>query len=290
MVISGVLGVIGLTVLFVGIKQIKKMKQDTSEPSTGRPKLMMIVGAIVVVAAVLVMTIGTLLVSGEKKEKQATKESISSSKEQNFLSVDTKTVTLKEGKAKITIELDKDTKLEIKNMNGSVDSIKYEPKTHSQKLNVVFVVAGKYELLATKNKKKIIEKVTVKQDPIFTSSSSETNITTDMDQDVNEQEETIFEEERTTIVPTNEDATVQQSQNEFVPQITEVIPNNNSDESTTGHSTTNKEQNNTPNVNENTPDSSQKPVEDELTNDGDSDKSEEENVENRNDHSAVSSN
>lgn len=291
MIISGLLGIIGLVVLFIGIKHKKETNQDKS--TTNNVQYKIIIGVVIAVLTVLVMIIG--IVSGDKTDKKSITESVlSSTKEKNILNVDKKTITLKDGKAKINVKLDENTKLEVKHMNGTVDTIKYEPQKNLQTLNIVFVVAGKYELIATKDKKKVTEKVTVKKDPHLAVSSSESEKTTELGEEIKEQPESVLEENPTIIVPTKEDSTISENQSGFVQQTTEVVPNNNLTESPTGDATNNEATNNKPNVDRNFSDSDQVLKNDDVVvPDSDNEKSEvdeaiKHNTKNQNDSSASS--
>lgn len=289
MVISGLLGIAGIGVMYVGLKKIKTTDKSEKMPWHKRRKIVVGLGGLLIVSAVMVLVAGTVMSSGAKTEnKDPKKESVSSSSStKKMLKVDKKTVTLKDGKAKINVELNKDTKLEIKNVSGSVDSIKYDAKKHPQKLNVAFVVAGKYELIATQKNKKTIEKVTVKKDPKSVSSTTEV-VEPEIEDELVTEEEPVVEEETNGTVPTNDVPVVQQPQSNWVPQITEVVPNDNagqsSVESHVPNEAPNVETDDTSSTSENTDNNN---VTDETVT---SDETSNQVVENDSEHGAASSN
>lgn len=138
-----VMGIIGIGVVVYGIKQDDKKKY-----------VAIVFGALILVLTGIIIAMS--LFFGQTNETSKPAET-----PQDMITVNKKKVTLKSGKASLDVLLDKDTELEIKNLKGNVDSIKYAAKSEPQKLNIVFVVPGEYELIAKQNTKKKKEKILV---------------------------------------------------------------------------------------------------------------------------------
>lgn len=138
-----VMGIIGIGVVVYGIKQDDKKKY-----------VAIVFGALILALTGIIIAMSLFL--GQTNETSKPAET-----PQDMITVNKKKVTLKSGKASLEVLLDKDTELEIKNLKGNVDSIKYAAKSEPQTLNIVFVVPGEYELIAKQNTKKKKEKILV---------------------------------------------------------------------------------------------------------------------------------
>lgn len=227
-VVSVILGGLGAGLLF--ITYWNKNKSDKEQVGFNRKaKLFGGVGVLLIVAAIVVLLVSLISGNASKSDNVTEKSETTSMKaSKSILKIDKKTVTLKSGKAKINVELDKDTTLEIKSIKGRVDTIKYPAKNQAQKLNVSFVVAGEYELIAKQKDQMKTEKITVKKDPTLKSESAEENINSETTEpEIPEENTEVVDEATEQDVVNNEPTNDVAPQSNWAPQITEVVPNNN---------------------------------------------------------------
>lgn len=150
-VIGVILIVIGIVLIYVWHKKRAfKNNKDMQRRSRKRPSttIFLIIGSIVTLLGLV--TVGTTLISNTTESTAV-----------EVLKINPSTVTMKNGKAKVDIELAKDTKLKIRHVDNNVDDVSYSAKKDSQKLTVTFVVAGTYELVASDKKNTVTKKIKV---------------------------------------------------------------------------------------------------------------------------------
>ncbi|NEZ88694.1 hypothetical protein [Weissella paramesenteroides] len=75
-----------------------------------------------------------------------------------------KKVTIKDGEAKVTIHVSKNTAVKIYSNHEQLHDLEYKPNNSKKDIKITFVMPGKYTVKATRGQNRIIKHITVSKD------------------------------------------------------------------------------------------------------------------------------
>lgn len=155
LLIASIVAIFGLFVtIFAHVKKIDRSKR---------------MGHFFITFGVIVALFAGFSINKEKEAHQAAKDhqkrvQAEQIYDAELIHLSAKKVTIKDGEAKVTIHVSKNTAVKIYSNHEQLHDLEYKPNNSKKDIKITFVMPGKYTVKATRGQNRIIKHITVSKD------------------------------------------------------------------------------------------------------------------------------